>query len=178
MNPSPPPGAAADPASPGFYSAESLLAEQSIGFLMKQALSSIAAQVDRRLAEHDLTHAQWLPLYKLTRCGACPAVELARQLHLDPAAVTRALDRLEAKGLVQRTRSQTDRRIVMIDLTEAGRSAAAQVPAVLADVLNRHLHGFTPAEWHTLVELLQRLVANSENSADALRPYPPTPEST
>lgn len=148
-----------------FYVADGLRPEDSIGLLMRRALTSIAAQVDRRLVGSDLTQAQWVPLYKIHRCGALPAAALARELHLDPAAVTRALDRLEAKQLVRRVRSSSDRRVVMIELTDTGRDAAAVVPGVLAEVLNRHLAGFSQAEWHTLVELLQRVVAN----ADAMR---------
>lgn len=157
--------------APCFYRPDALRPEESVGLLMRRALTSIAAQVDRRLVAHDLTQAQWLPLYKLTRCGALPAATLARELHLDPAAVTRALDRLEAKQLIQRQRSSSDRRVVMVDLTDAGRQAAEVVPGVLADVLNRHLAGFSEAEWLSLVALLQRVVAN----ADTLRETPCTP---
>jgi DNA-binding MarR family transcriptional regulator len=163
MDPVPTPSS--DPSSPGFYHPDTLHPEQSIGHLMRRALHSIATQVDRQLAQHDLTHAQWLPLYKLTRTGSSPVATLARDLQHDPGAITRALDRLEAKALVRRVRSLTDRRVVLVELTDEGRRLAEVVPGVLADVLNRHLVGFSEAEWQTLVELLQRLVAN----ADVLR---------
>ncbi|BDI07352.1 MarR family winged helix-turn-helix transcriptional regulator [Sphaerotilus microaerophilus] len=161
-DPSPPAGSSAC----SFYQPDTLRPEQSIGYLMRRALTSIAAQVDRHLVQHDLTHAQWLPLYKLTRSGPSPVATLARELQLDPAAVTRALDRLEAKALVRRVRSLTDRRVVLVELTDEGRRQAEVVPGVLADVLNRHLTGFSEAEWQTLVELLQRLAANAEALRD------------
>jgi DNA-binding HxlR family transcriptional regulator len=43
-----------------------------------------------------------------------------RGLGIDAGAITRMLDRLEAKGLVERVRSETDRRVVHVRLTEAG----------------------------------------------------------
>lgn len=150
---------------PSFYSAGSLRADDSIGLLTKRAMHSIVLQVDRRLAPHDLTHAQWVPLYKLAKGHCSTMAGLARDVALDPAAMTRALDRLEAKGLLKRVRSTEDRRVVNLELTEEGERVAELVPAVLAEVFNAHLAGFTKAEWTTLVSLLQRLVANG----DALR---------
>src|ERR1700749_5241933 len=135
----PPPGA-------DFYSAEGYTQEESVGAVLKGVIASIMSQVDKRLVEHDLTHAQWVPLFKLAH-GECQTVaELARTLQSDPGAMTRALDRLEAKGLVARVRSSEDRRVGNLELTEAGREVAAVVPAVLAEVLNLHLAGFSKEE--------------------------------
>jgi len=157
------------PPPAGFYRAESLQADNSIGLLMKRVMQSLRLQIDRRLAVHDLTHAQWLPLYRLS-LGECDTMAaLARDQALDPGAMTRALDRLEAKGLLRRVRSQEDRRVLKLELTDAGRAAAAQVPPVLAEVLNAHLGGFSDAEWQTLIQLLQRLVANGDALRDAAK---------
>jgi DNA-binding MarR family transcriptional regulator len=150
-----------------FYTAETLEPGNSIGLLMKRVLQSVLQQVDRALQPHDLTHAQWIPLYWLARGAGSTPAELARDAALDPGAMTRALDRLEAKGLISRTRSCQDRRVVQIELTDAGRAAADRVPAVLSDVLNGHLRGFSDAEWRQLIGLLQRMVANGAALRDA-----------
>jgi DNA-binding MarR family transcriptional regulator len=150
---------------PGFYVPGQYRADQSVGFLMKRVMSSILAQADQRLASLDLTHAQWLPLFKLAVKDCDTVAALARELDLDPGAMTRALDRLEAKGLVLRERSTEDRRVVRLRLTEEGRKIARKVPPVMAEVLNQHLAGFSEAEWKQLLALLARMVANG----DALR---------
>ena len=150
------------PPPASFYSADKLLPDTSVGLLVKRVMQSLALQIDRRLAVHDLTHAQWLPLYRLARGDGCTVAGLARDQALDPGAMTRALDRLEAKGLVRRERSQQDRRVVKLALTDEGRAASQLVPPVLADVLNAHLAGFTEAEWQLLLSLLQRLVVNGD----------------
>lgn len=147
---------------PHFYRADTLRSEDGIGLLFRRVLQSLIQEVDRRLAPHDLTHAQWVPLYKLFRGECATSAELARDLQLDPAAVTRALDRLEAKGLVKRTRSRTDRRVVQLALTAEGRRVAPLVPAALAEVFNAHLAGFSADEWATLIDLLQRMLSNGE----------------
>jgi DNA-binding MarR family transcriptional regulator len=153
------------PAPADFYRADSYSPEQSVGLAMKQVMGSIMSQVDKRLVEHDLTHAQWVPLFKLAHGECATVAELARTLQSDPGAMTRALDRLEAKGLVARVRSSEDRRVVNLELTDAGRGLAEVVPGVLAEVLNLHLAGFSEAEWRSLLSMLGRMRANG----DALR---------
>ena len=147
---------------PDFYRADTLKSDDSVGLLFRRVLASLIQEVDRRLAQHDLTHAQWVPLYKLFRGECGTSAELARDMQVDPAAVTRALDRLEAKGLIERGRSATDRRVVQLELTAEGRRVAPLVPAALAEVFNAHLAGFSETEWATLIELLQRMLSNGE----------------
>lgn len=147
---------------PGFYSPHQLQPENSVGYLMRKVMTSIRTQADAQLSTHDLTYAQWLPLFKISRCEQTTVASLARDLETDPAAMTRALDRLEAKGLVLRERSTTDRRVVQLALTPEGQAVADKVPAVLADVLNGHLSDFTHDEWQLLLRLLRRMLANGE----------------
>ena len=60
-----------------FYSADTYRQEESVGAVLKGVIASITHQVDRRLVDHDLTHAQWVPLFKLAH-GECGTVaELA-----------------------------------------------------------------------------------------------------
>lgn len=155
----------ADPDTPTFYTPDALNPATSLGPLFKRVMQSLGSQIDRELAPHDLTHAQWLPLFKLSLGQCQTTAALAREQSLDPGAMTRALDRLEAKGLIRRVRSQQDRRVVDLELSDEGRRVAALVPPVLAKVFNAHLAGFTEAEWKQLVHLLQRMAQNG----DALR---------
>ena len=156
--------------TPSFYAPGRYCPQQSVGYLMRRVLGSILSQADARLAMHDVTYVQYLPLYKLLHHNdtAVTVATLARELEVDAGAMTRAIDRLEAKGLVQRERSTADRRVVHLTMTPEGRAVAEQVPGVLAEVLNGHLRGFSHAEWQQLLRLLQRMLANG----DALRPGP------
>ena len=78
-----------------FYEPEYYRAEESVGYLMKRVMLSIVHQADKRLADHDLTSAQWGPLMRMKQTGRCTVVELARWSHIDAGAMTRLLDRLE-----------------------------------------------------------------------------------
>ncbi|WKB55353.1 MarR family winged helix-turn-helix transcriptional regulator [Eleftheria terrae] len=150
-----------------FYQAEGYTADESVGYLMRRVIGLIGQAVDRKLSPHGLTHAQWSPLYKIRACEATTVAELARQTQTDTGAMTRLLDRLEAKDLCRRVRSTEDRRVVQIELTPEGQRLADQVPGVLSDILNHYLAGFSEAEWQTLKSYLRRMIANGEALRDA-----------
>jgi DNA-binding MarR family transcriptional regulator len=144
-----------------FYRPDGWCANDSIGYLMRRVMQSITQETDKRLEPHGLTHAQWGPLFMLRKAGSATVAELARELQVDAGAMTRMLDRLEAKGLCRRVRSTDDRRVVNLALTPEGERAADLVPVALAEVLNLHLSGFTKAEWQTLKGLLLRMLDNA-----------------
>ena len=145
-----------------FYRAEDYAPEESVGYLMRRVLALVAQEVERQLETSDLTNAQWVPLFKLFIGQASTVAELARCCHLDAGAMTRLLDRLEAKGLCRRVRSVADRRVVNIELTAAGRAAAADIPVVLSRVQNAHLAGFSVDEFETLKGFLRRILGNAQ----------------
>ncbi len=150
-----------------FYQAASYCAEESVGYMMKRIMMSVVVQVDKRLDVHGLTSAQWGPLMRLRTTGGSTVAELARWLNVDAGAMTRLLDRLEKKGLCKRVRSTEDRRVVQVELTADGAAAIAEVPAVLAEVLNGHLAGFSKTEWQALRTYLQRMLENGEAMREA-----------
>ena len=150
------------PAPPDLYRAGTYCAEDSVAYLMKRVLASFIQQAELRLEPQDLTHAQWMPLFKLRQARRMAVAELARELQMDAGAMTRLLDRLEKKGLCKRVRSTEDRRVVMLELTPEGEAAAELVPGVLTDVLNAHLAGFSKTEWQALMGYLRRMLDNGE----------------
>jgi DNA-binding MarR family transcriptional regulator len=143
-----------------FYRPEGYEPHESAAYLMKRILACMGAEVDQAFEPRGLTNAQWIPLFKLHRGEASTVAELARECQLDTGAMTRLLDRLEAKGLVTRVRSSEDRRVVNLELTKEGRQAAREIPAVLCKVQNAFLQGLSVAEWQQLKDLLARVLAN------------------
>jgi DNA-binding MarR family transcriptional regulator len=160
---SPPDSASHKPEPVDFYRPESYRAEESVGYMMKRILASISQSVESTLCEPGSpTYPQWIPLHKLHMGVATTVAELARECQLDTGAMTRLLDRLEAKGLCRRVRSQSDRRVVNIELTDEGRAAAQEVPHSLARVQNDYLAGFTREEWEQLKSYLRRILDNAQ----------------
>ncbi len=154
------------PRTPNFYRPGSYTPEDSVTYLMRQITLAFAEEVGSRLEPEGLTHAQWVPLFKLHQGVARTAAELAREVHLDAGAVTRMLDRLEAKGFVRRVRSQEDRRVIHLELTAEGEAVAQRIPPLMCEVQNAHLRGFGKDELEALKGLLRRVLANAEERLD------------
>jgi DNA-binding MarR family transcriptional regulator len=148
--------------SPTFYDGANYEYGTGAGFWLKRAVSSLTWTIERDMAEHGLTDAQWLPLFALSKTDYKTATDLARIVNYDAGAMTRLIDRLEAKGLVRRARSTDDRRVVNLELTDEGSRVADMIPFVIAGVLNNQMRGFSQSEHDILVTLLKRLVANGD----------------
>ncbi|MFO7324785.1 MAG: MarR family transcriptional regulator [Pseudomonadota bacterium] len=149
---------------PDFYRGDNWNPEESIGYLLRTTVSTLMRAAEAAMRPYGLTSVQWAPLMIISRGGNPTAASLARDLNTDTGAMTRMLDRLEAKGLLQRTRSATDRRVVELSLTEQGRELTTKIPHHLAAVYNKHLSGFSPEEFNTLKQLLRRIIANRDTS--------------
>jgi DNA-binding MarR family transcriptional regulator len=150
------------PLVPVFYRPDNYKPDESVGYLMRRILNAVAAEVEVELEPTGLTNAQWVPLIKLYMGSASTVAELARECSMDTGGMTRLLDRLEAKGLVRRVRSSEDRRVVNLELTDEGRVAAKEIPAILCGVQNAHLRGFSVDEWETLRSLLRRILDTAQ----------------
>jgi DNA-binding MarR family transcriptional regulator len=102
---------------------------------------------DQKCGPGEMTHGQIRALFKLDVKGEATAGELAKAAELSPASMSSMLDQLERDGIVERRRSETDRRVVVVSLTEKGRELLEHKRAVwrarwqeaLADVSDEHL---------------------------------------
>ena len=83
----------------------------------------IHARIDAVLRPFDLTFARYevLRLLAFSSRGELPMARVGSLLQVHPASVTSAVSRLEAQGYVQRTRSETDRRVIYAAITDSGR---------------------------------------------------------
>ena len=147
-----------------FYRGTDWTADDSIGHLLRQALSALSRGVEAEMQRCGLTSVQWAPLMLIAQSPNPTAASLARELNTDTGAMTRMLDRLEAKGLVTRRRSDADRRVVSLALTERGVETAQQIPLHLARVYNAQLPGFSAAEFETLKSFLRRIAGAAPGS--------------
>lgn len=119
---------------------------------------------------HDLTVAQLLCLRTLRNAGMISAGALANALSISPQTVTGLLDRLHARGLIARARSETDRRQVLISLSEQGENLLATTSPSLQDRFVQRFSALPPARRAVLAEALSAVVTLLE--ADTLDAAP------
>ncbi|MUL41507.1 MarR family transcriptional regulator [Streptomonospora sp. PA3] len=108
--------------------------EAPIGSLLLQVVRAHAALATSLLADLGLAAPQEVVLLYLQDHGRVPQSELVRFLGRDRSTVTATLQTLERAVLVERTPSQTDRRAMDVDLTEAGRGLCPRIRAAWAEL--------------------------------------------
>lgn len=92
--------------------------------------------------------------------GTLPQHELAAAVMMQPGSLTEALGRLERGGLVTRQRDSRDRRVTLVQLTDAGHAAWKQIAALRRDFADQLLADFSPAELTTLDQLVSKMTTN------------------
>ena len=140
------------------YTAESFSLTQSVGFLLTKARNQITTDMDSGLKHLDITAPQMGILLAMERGMASTPFELSKMLSVDTGLMTRMLDKLETKGLLERSRSVDDRRVVNLALTKKGAEIAGEIPGIALEVLNARLKKFTKAEFEELLRLLNKFI--------------------
>jgi DNA-binding MarR family transcriptional regulator len=130
-------------------------AGSTLGLLFRQLRDGMWACMAQELADsgHDLTFSQYIVLKELAT-GTAGVTELARAAQLDPGAMTRLLDKLEARGYVARVADPADRRALNIHLTETGRALWEEVNHLGLRVRERAMRGLSEADRDELTRLL------------------------
>jgi DNA-binding MarR family transcriptional regulator len=93
----------------------------------------LLARIEATLQPYGLTFAAYeaLRLLAFTRSGSMPMGKMGERLMVHPASVTNAIRRLEQRGLVGRHTSDTDRRVVLATITDAGQVLARDATMAL-----------------------------------------------
>jgi DNA-binding MarR family transcriptional regulator len=129
--------------------------EQQICFALYAASRAVTGLYRPVLAELGLTYPQYVVMLVLWQRGELSVGELGEALDLDSGTLSPLLKRLQAQGLVERRRSASDERAVLVSPTPAGaalRERAAELPARLARAV-----GLRADEADQLHRLLERV---------------------
>jgi DNA-binding MarR family transcriptional regulator len=127
--------------------------------LLHQLARDVTTQLDRRLAPLGVTTQQAALLHNAASGGASPS-QLMEAVGTDTAGMSKLLDRLEAKGLIERRPNPSDRRSVMIEPTERGLALVPALTPVFSQVARQLFDGFSDDEVGNLTASLRRMGEN------------------
>src|SRR6185436_4734322 len=111
-------------------------------------------------ASHAMTRAQWLILSRLERQPGMSQNEMAAICEVEPITVARLVDRLEARGLVERRADPTDRRIKRLHLLPAARPILETINDASESMNARITAGLDEKTRDTLIDALLVLKEN------------------
>jgi len=140
------------------FSEDQFRCQDSLGHMLTRARSLLAKSLDTALAEYDITHTQGSILWLLASGRISTATDLARELYVDAASMTRMIDRLEKRQLTVRMPRGDDRRVLNLRITPTGLMLAEKLPALYAAAMNRSFEGFGADEVAMLRRLLGKLL--------------------
>jgi DNA-binding MarR family transcriptional regulator len=136
--------------------------EKDLGLKILIDLRKITRAIDlnskKLSSETSLTAPQVVSLIAVYHHGSLTLAEIAEQVHLSSSTMVGIIDRLEAKNLVIRERSKTDRRQVLIRITDEGQKMAKKSPLPLQEKLIESLSKLPEAQQRNLAKSLELLV--------------------
>lgn len=133
----------------------------SLGLLFRQVRDAMWARMADELSKagHDLSFSQYITLKKLA-AGTTSATDLARAAELNPGAMTRLIDKLIERGLVERHADPGDRRVVRIQLSAEGQSIWRDIDQCGNRVRERAMSGMDEAERLAFIRVLEQVRDN------------------
>ena len=137
--------------------------EEPLGFALGAAARKLAKFYVQALAGSPLTPSQLFLLRQLWFEDGLPLRDLALRAQLDATSTTWLVDQLEQAGLVERRRNDTDRRLVRVWLTEAGRKTQAALVPELSRWENALYEGLLPHHPPEEIAAFRRVLATLIN---------------
>ena len=125
---------------------------------IRRVFQILNEQSQRVKQETGLTGPQLWAIRVIHEHGPINISDIAKRMYLHPTTVLGIIDRLEARGLVSRTRSKDDRRITWVELTQDGNNLVKSVPEVVHGLLGAALEGISLNELAAIDEGLSELV--------------------
>ncbi len=136
------------------------------GFLISRIKHLSGRVFARMLKDHDveINPAQGRIMFALWQQDEIPIQELAQRTSLGKSTLTSMLDRLENIGYITRTRSKTDRRIILIQRTAKDRALQETYERVSDEMSTVYYEGFSASEIQALENTLERVLENLTNA--------------
>ena len=128
-------------------------------FLLHDVARLLRHEADRRAGTRGMTRAQWVILFWLDRQPGLSQKELSELLEVEPITVARLIDRLEARGMVERRPDAKDRRIWRLHLLPAAFPVLAELRTERADMHRMATAHLDPRTEQTMIEGLIRMKA-------------------
>ena len=133
----------------------------------------------QQLAKHDLTIPQFFTLLAIQHCGeGCTMGLLAERTHQCSATITGIIDRLLRMGLVERERAETDRRLVLVQITEGGKHVLQESLRTRFDALRKFLLQLDESNRQQLISVFKSSLALMKTELENILPIETPEEST
>lgn len=144
----------------------------SVGFLLHDVARLMRKRFEQRTRGLDLTRSQWQVLDKLSINEGIHQKGLADLLEIESVTLLRLLDKMQIRGLIERRRHLTDRRLTLLYLTQASHPLLQVMQGLGEETRVEAMAGFSDAERHQMMQMLTRMREQLVHAC-MLLPLPP-----
>jgi MarR family transcriptional regulator for hemolysin len=134
--------------------------ETDVLFLLYDVARLMRTRADQRARRRGMTRAQWVILSWLERQSGISQSDLAGLVEVEPITVCRLIDRLEARGLVERRADPKDRRVRRLHLTAKAKPILDEIHAYRDELRQEVTEGISDAALKSQIETLLRMKSN------------------
>ena len=131
---------------------------------LQKFVAGLVRVVDMGMAEevepYDLTPLEFNLLQFCLERGECTATQMAQVLPVDPARISRIVNKVVEQGLLRRRRLRSDRRVVMLTLTDEGNELALNISERVRAYNDRITRGISQRDMRTFESVTQRIIDN------------------
>ncbi len=138
-------------------------------FLLHDVARLLRVDADKRARLHGMTRAQWALLIRLERQPGISQKELSELLEVEPITVARLIDRLEARGMVERRPDPRDRRIWRLHLLPPAHDVLREIDDQRADMTRMVTAGIDENSIEIMTEALVRMKVTLTQEVHAAR---------
>jgi len=131
---------------------------------LKSVQHEIKSNTHQHFKEMNITAPQGMLLYMLGRHGSLKITKISEKMGLSNSTVSGIVDRLESQGFVKRVRSESDRRVVNVEINDAVKEKLNCHESILEEIMTEAIYVASEEELSTvasgldmLSELLQRI---------------------
>ena len=137
--------------------------DRSLPMTLLRAREAVMKEFIPSLREHDLSPQQWRTIRALEHSGDMEITELCERCHLLKPSMTRILQNLQARGLLERRAVANDKRRSTIHLTAHGRELFEKIAPDSIDRYQNITRQFGADKLEQLYDLLDELIASLDN---------------
>jgi DNA-binding MarR family transcriptional regulator len=139
-----------------------------LGYWLRKLSNAVSSSFAERLTAHDVSVPQWVVLRVLFDHDSLPLKDIVARVEVDQGSLSRMVDRLTARGWVQRNADDIDRRAVAISLTKEGRSLVPRLAAEADKNEESFFSGLGSSEREKFLRTIQKLL--TQNKSDGRSP--------
>lgn len=143
--------------------------QRDLLFLLHDVARLLRVDADKRARAHGMTRAQWAILIWLDRQPGITQKELSELLEVEPITVARLIDRLEARGMVERRPDPRDRRIWRLHLRPPAHEVLHEIADQRSEMTRMVSDGLDEEALETVTEALLRMKTTLIQDAQASR---------